>query len=74
MRPVDDHEPAARPRPLTEAERRRADADDRRRMLQNATAFVFILALLATGAWLIDRLSAWNRNMSCIQSHHRNCG
>ena len=60
--------------PLTQQQRRLLEEDDRRRMLQNVAAFAFIVVLLVFGAWLIDRLAAWNRNMSCLQSHHRNCG
>jgi len=56
-----------------EADRRRMLDDDRRRMLQNVAAFVFIVLLLGLGAWLIDRLSAYNRHLLCIQSHRRNC-
>jgi cytochrome oxidase assembly protein ShyY1 len=56
-----------------EADRRRALQEDRRRMLENAAAFIFVVLLLVLGAWLIDRLSAYNRNMACIQSHHHSC-
>lgn len=56
------------------AETQRAREDDKRRMLQNAMAFVFIVALLCLSAWLIDRLAAYNRALSCLQAHHRNCG
>ena len=74
MAPIDDtHTERGPRRQLTEAERRRIDDDDRRRMLQNVAAFVFIVGFLAFSAWLIDRLIAYNHNMSCIQSHHRNC-
>jgi hypothetical protein len=58
----------------SEADRRRMLDDDRRRMLQNVAAFVFIVLLLGLGAWIIDRLSAYNRNLLCIQSHRRDCG
>jgi hypothetical protein len=35
---------------------------------------VFIAGLLVLGAWLIDRLAAYNRNVACLTSHARHCG
>ena len=66
--------PLASSFPVREIDRRRAEAEDRQRMLQNAAAIVFIVVFVCFSAWLIDRLAAYNRNLSCLQSHHRNCG
>ena len=71
MTPLDDEkEPLRRPDLAAE----QAREDDRRRMLQNAAALIFIVALVCFGTWLIDRLSAYSRNLSCLQAHHRSCG
>jgi ferric-dicitrate binding protein FerR (iron transport regulator) len=48
-------------------------AEDRRRMQQNAAAFVLVVALVVCGAWMIDRLMAYSRTLTCISTGHRAC-
>ena len=75
MTPGDDDVPAAdQGHARNAAARRAADEADRLRMLQNLAAFIFIVIFMCFGAWLIDRLAAYSRNMECIQARHRNCG
>ena len=52
---------------------RKQTTEDRRRQWQNVAAFVAVAVLLLIGFWLIDRLSAYSRNMACIESRHRVC-
>ena len=42
-------------------------------MLENAAAAVVVVALLATSAWLIDRLATYSRNMTCLTTNQRSC-
>ena len=64
--------------------RRRSEADeaqrqddlrseDRRRMLQNAAALVFLLAFMALSFWVVDRVLTYSQNVSCLQFKLRNC-
>ena len=68
---------AAAPPPvadLTEYERDRDDADDyRHRMIVNATAFLFVFALIGAGIWLADTMAQMRRNQDCVLSGRRGC-
>jgi hypothetical protein len=48
-------------------------AEDRQRMRENLAALAAVVVLLVLGTWLIDRLSAYSRNLACIEFGHRNC-
>jgi hypothetical protein len=51
-----------------------AEADDyRHRMMVNAAAFVFVLALIGAGLWLADSMAKLRRNQDCVLAGHRNC-
>jgi hypothetical protein len=47
--------------------------EDRRRMQQNLAAFLLVVVLLVFGAWLIERLQAYARNLACLEAGHRHC-
>ncbi len=61
-----------RPR-LSVWERAALKAEDRRRMWENIAAAVFLAAFLALSFWVIDRISAYSRNVSCLQFKQRDC-
>jgi hypothetical protein len=48
-------------------------AEDRQRMRENLAALAAVVVLLLLGAWMIERLSAYSRNLACIESGHRSC-
>jgi hypothetical protein len=49
-------------------------ADDyRHRMLVNAAAFLFVMALIGAGLWLADTMAQMRRNQDCFLSGRRNC-
>ncbi len=56
-----------------ELHRAELQAEDRRRMLENAAAFVFIVAFLMLSFWVIERVSAYSQNVSCLQFKQRAC-
>jgi hypothetical protein len=47
--------------------------EERQRMRQNLAALAAVVVLLLLGAWLIERLTAYSRNLACIEFGHRNC-
>ena len=47
--------------------------DYRRRMINNALAFVAVLLLVAAGVWLADRIAEMRNNQDCVLSGRRNC-
>ena len=49
------------------------DFEDRRRMQQNLAAFLLVVALLVTGAWMIERLKAYSRTLACLEAGQRYC-
>jgi hypothetical protein len=69
--------PAAGPPPvddLAKYERGGEDADDyRHRMIVNAAAFLFVLALIGAGLWLADTMAKMRRNQDCVLSGRRGC-
>lgn len=70
--------PATRPLPGPTADlskfERGAEADDYgHRMLVNAAAFVFVIALIGVGLWLADTMASMRRNQDCVLAGHRNC-
>ena len=49
-------------------------ADDyRHRMMVNMAAFVAVLALIAAGLWLADRMAQMRRDQDCVLSGRRGC-
>jgi hypothetical protein len=53
---------------------RDAGADDyRHRMIVNAAAFVFVIALIGAGIWLVDTMAQMRRNQDCVLSGRRGC-
>jgi hypothetical protein len=48
-------------------------AEDRQRMRENLAAVAVVAVLLLLGGWLIERLSAYSRNLACIEYGHRSC-
>ena len=53
---------------------RGGESDDyRHRMIVNAAAFLFVVALIGAGLWLADRMAELRRNQDCALSGRRNC-
>jgi hypothetical protein len=48
-------------------------AADRRRMLENLAAAVFVVALVLFGYWVIDRVSSYSRNVTCLSAKLKDC-
>lgn len=42
-------------------------------MGENLAAAVLVIALVAAGFWLIDRLIDYSKAMACLESGHRWC-
>lgn len=55
--------PEAEPPPSIEELR----AADRRRMLENLAAALFVVAFLALSLWVIDRVSDYSKALDCMQ-------
>jgi hypothetical protein len=53
---------------------RSADSDDyRHRMIVNALAFLFVIALIGAGLWLADTMALMRKNQDCVLSGRRGC-
>jgi hypothetical protein len=50
-----------------------AEFEDRRRMQQNLAACLLVVALIVTGAWIVERLKIYSRTLACLESGHRHC-
>lgn len=48
-------------------------AEDRRRMLENLAAGVFVILFICLGVWVIDRVSAYSRNVTCLSVRLKDC-
>ena len=62
--PVDD---------LQKYERNGEPDDYRRRMIINAIAFTFIVALTCAGIWLADQMAMMRKQQDCVLSGSKNC-
>ena len=50
------------------------DNDDyRHRMMVNAGAFLFVLALIGAALWLADTMAQMRRDQDCVMSGRRGC-
>ncbi len=47
--------------------------DYRHRMIVNAAAFVFVIALMGAGLWLADTMARMRKNQDCVLSGRRGC-
>jgi hypothetical protein len=53
---------------------RGGESDDyRHRMIVNAAAFLFVMALIGAGLWLADSMANLRHNQDCALSGRRNC-
>ena len=53
---------------------RGGEVDDyRHRMMMNAAAFLFVVALISAGLWLANTMATMRRNQDCVLAGHRNC-
>ena len=43
---------------------------DRRRMLENLAALVFLVAFMALSFWVMDRIAGYSRALDCMQFRH----
>lgn len=48
-------------------------ADYRHRMIVNAAAFMFVVALIGAGLWLADTMASMRKNQDCVLSGRRGC-
>jgi hypothetical protein len=58
---------------LSQFERGSETDDYRHRMIVNAVAFVFLIALIGAGLWLANTMASLRRNQDCALAGHRNC-
>ncbi len=69
--------PPASPSPaenLSKFEGGPEDAQDyRHRMLVNAAAFLFVIALIGGAIWLADTMASMRKNQDCVLSGRRGC-
>jgi len=52
---------------------RETPEDYRHRMIVNAAAFLFVLALIGAAVWLADTMAEMRRNQDCVLSGRRGC-
>ena len=53
---------------------RGSESDDyRHRMVVNAAASLFVIALIGAGLWLAQSMADLRRNQDCVMSGRRNC-
>ena len=62
--PVDD---------LTKYAHSAVSDDYRHRMIVNALAFLFVIALIGAGLWLADTMAQMRKNQDCVLSGRRGC-
>lgn len=70
QRPADDASPV---QDLARYERDEQTDDYRHRMITNAVAFAFVLALIGAGLWLADTMAAMRKSQDCVMQGRRNC-
>ena len=58
---------------VTADERAELRAEDRRRMMENAVALVFVLVFVLFALWVVDGLISYSKNVTCLQFKQRNC-
>jgi len=46
---------------------------DRRRMLENLAALVFIVFFMALAFWVMDRVTAYSQNVTCLSARLKEC-
>ena len=61
------------PQDLAKYERGGGDDDYRHRMITNAAALLFTIALAGAGAWLAITIGDMRKNQDCFLSGRRNC-
>jgi hypothetical protein len=69
-------QPVAGPPPvedLAKYERGEGADDYRHRMIVNAAAFLFVIALIGAGLWLADTMARMRKNQDCVLSGRRGC-
>lgn len=52
---------------------REEPSDYRHRMIVNAVAFLFVIALIGAGLWLADTMASMRKNQDCVLSGRRGC-
>jgi hypothetical protein len=69
--------PPKEPAPVADlsqyARSREAPEDYRQRMMVNAAAFLFVVALIGAAIWLADTMADMRRNQDCVLSGRRGC-
>ena len=58
---------------LAKYERKETANDYRHRMMVNAAALVFVVALIGTGLWLADSMAEMRKNQDCVLTGRRGC-
>ncbi len=74
--PAGARRPAAGPPPvedLAKYERGEGADDYRHRMIVNAAAFLFVIALIGAGLWLADTMAQMRKDQDCVLSGRRGC-
>jgi hypothetical protein len=69
--------PSVEPAPVADlakyAQGRETPGEYRHRMMVNAAAFLFVLALIGAAVWLADTMAEMRRNQDCVLSGRRGC-
>ena len=69
--------PPKEPAPVADlakyAQNRETPEDYRHRMIVNAAAFLFVVALIGAAIWLADTMADMRRNQDCVLSGRRGC-
>lgn len=69
--------PGAEPAPVADlakyAQSCEAPEDYRHRMIVNAAAFAFVLALIGAAVWLADTMAEMRRGQDCVLSGRHGC-
>jgi hypothetical protein len=58
---------------LAKYERDEGTNDYRHRMLTNAAALLFVVALIGAGLWLAETMAEMRKNQDCVLSGRRGC-
>ena len=58
---------------LAKYERSEDSEDYRHRMMVNAAAFLFVLALIGAALWLANTMAQMRRDQDCVLSGRRGC-
>lgn len=74
--PAGTHAPTGAPPPVADLAKFETgpETDDyHHRMMVNVAAFVFLVALIGGGIWLVDTMAKMQKDQNCVLSGRRGC-